>query len=181
MILMVLGLLVWSGAHLFKRLAPDARARLGDPGRGVVAVLSLVGVVLMVIGFRAWDSAQVWIPPLGLTHLNNLLVLLAVYLFAASGMKTAATRYIRHPQLTGVLLWAVGHLLVNGDLASIVLFGGLALWALVEMMILNRETVWVKNPPAPLGKEVGAVIGAVVVTGVIGYIHTFFGLLPFGA
>ncbi len=181
MILMVLGLLVWSGAHLFRRLAPDARARLGEPGKGVVAVLSLVAIVLMVIGYRGWDSAQVWFPPAAMTHINNLLVLLAVYLFAASGMKTAATRVIRHPQLTAVLLWAAGHLLVNGDLASIVLFGGLAVWALVEMLLINRDTVWVKNPPASMGKEIGAIVGAVVVTGILGYIHTFFGLLPFGA
>ena len=181
MILMVLGLLLWSGAHLFRRLAPDARARMGDPGKGVVAVLSLIAVVLMVIGYRGWDSAQVWFPPNGLTHLNNLLVLLAVYLFAASGMKTAATRFVRHPQLIAVLLWAVGHLLVNGDLASIVLFGGLALWALISILLINRDTVWVRNPPSTTGKEIGAIIGTVVVTGVIGYLHTFFGLLPFGA
>lgn len=180
MILTLTGLALWSGAHLFKRLAPGMRAGLGNRAMGVIALLLVLSVVLMVIGYRNWFSDQIWNPPSFLTHVNNLLMLLAVYLYAASGMKTAITRVVRHPQLTAVKTWAVAHLLVNGDLASIVLFGGLLAWAVVEVIVINRATPWVRNPPATPGKEIGAVLGAVVATGLIAWVHTFFGLTPFG-
>jgi uncharacterized membrane protein len=181
MTLIILGLLLWWGAHLFKRLAPARRAALGDAGKGLVAVGVLAGIVLMVMGYRGNTAPDLWYPPAFLTHVNNLLMLLAVYLYAASGMKTAITRRIRHPQLTAVKTWAVAHLLVNGDLASVVLFGGLLAWAVVEVILINRaEPVWTKNPPAPVGKEIGAVVGAVVVTGAIGWVHNWLGVWPFG-
>jgi uncharacterized membrane protein len=181
MTLIMLGLLLWWGAHLFKRLAPARRAALGDAGKGLVAVGVLAGVVLMVMGYRGNTAPDLWYPPAFLTHLNNLLMLLAVYLYAASGMKTAITRKIRHPQLTAVKTWAVAHLLVNGDLASVVLFGGLLAWAVVEVILINRaEPVWTRNPPAPIGKEIGAAVGAVLVTGASGWVHNWLGVWPFG-
>jgi uncharacterized membrane protein len=181
MTLIILGLLLWWGAHLFKRLAPARRAALGDPGKGLVALAVLAGVVLMVLGYRGNTAPDLWYPPAFLTHVNNLLMLLAVYLFAASGMKTRITRVIRHPQLTAVKTWAVAHLLVNGDLASIALFGGLLAWAVVEVIVINRaEPRPAPNPPAPVGTEVGAVIGAVGATLAIGWVHGWLGVWPFG-
>jgi uncharacterized membrane protein len=181
MTLIILGLLLWWAAHLFKRLAPARRVALGDAGKGLVTVGVLAGVVLMVMGYRGNTAPDLWYPPAFLTHVNNLLMLFAVYLYAASGMKTRITRVIRHPQLTAVKTWAVAHLLVNGDLASVILFGGLLAWAVVEVILINRaEPVWTKNPPAPVGKEIGAVVGAVLVTGAIGWVHNWLGVWPFG-
>lgn len=178
---LLLGLLLWSGAHLFKRMAPARRAGLGDRGKGLVAVALLLAVVLMVVGYRAWDAPVVWVPAPAATHANNLLVLLAIYLFAASGMRTRAARWNRHPQLTAVTLWATAHLLVNGDAASIVLFGGLLLWALVEIAVINRaEPAWAPPPPAPLGREAGAAFGAVAVFALVGLVHGWVGPWPFG-
>jgi uncharacterized membrane protein len=181
MTLIILGLLLWWGAHLFKRLAPARRAALGDAGKGLVTVAVLAGVVLMVIGYRGNTAPDLWYPPAFLTHVNNLLMLLAVYLYAASGMKTRITRVIRHPQLTAVKAWAVAHLLVNGDAASVILFGCLLAWAVVEVILINRaEPRPALNPPAPMGREIGAVVGAVVVTGVIGWVHNWLGVWPYG-
>jgi uncharacterized membrane protein len=181
MTLIILGLLLWWGAHLFKRLAPARRAALGNAGKGLVTVGVLAGVVLMVIGYHGNTAPDLWFPPAFLTHVNNLLMLLAVYLYAASGMKTAITRVIQHPQLTAVKTWAVAHLLVNGDLASVILFGGLLAWAVVEVILINRaEPAWTRNPPAPVGNEIGAVVGAVLVTGAIGWVHNWLGVWPFG-
>lgn len=181
MTLIVMGLALWWAAHLFKRLAPGPRDGLGDAGKGLVAVGVLVGLVLMVMGYRGVEHVDLWYPPAFLTHLNNLLMLLAVYLYAASGMKTRITRVIRHPQLTAVKTWAVAHLLVNGDLASLVLFGGILAWAVVEVILINRaEPRPAPNPPAPLGKEIGAVVGAVVVFGAIGWVHDWLGVWPYG-
>lgn len=181
MTLIVLGLALWWAAHLFKRLAPEARARLGEAGKGLVAVLVLAGVVLMVMGYRGVAHVDLWYPPAFLTHLNNLLMLFAVYLYAASGMKTWITRPIRHPQLTAVKTWAVAHLMVNGDLASVVLFGGLLAWAVVEVILINRSTPRGPLPePAPMGKEIGAVVGAVVVLVGIMLVHNWLGVPPWG-
>jgi len=185
----VAGLALWWGAHLFGRLAPGARARLGDPGKGLVALAVVAAIVLMVIGYGGSDALGVagaemvnlWFPPAFLTHLNNLLMLLAVYLFAASALKTRLTRVIRHPQLIGFKTWAVGHLLVNGDLASLVLFGGLLAWAVVAVILLNRAGPRpAPNPPAALGREIGAVAGTLVGFGAISLVHVWLGVWPFG-
>lgn len=179
--LLVLGVLAWSGSHLWKRLSPDSRARAGDGGKGIVAALSLGAIVLMVLGYRGVEPMVLWQGPAFLTHLNNLLMLLVFYLFAASGMKTAITRRIRHPQLTAVKTWAIAHLLVNGTLADVILFGGLLAWAVVSVILINRQNpVWEKNPPAPMGKEIGAVVGAVIVLGAVGWLHGWLGPWPFG-
>ncbi len=136
MTLLLLGLALWVGAHLFKRLAPGPRAALGNAGKGIVAVLLVVSVVLMYYGYGAAraEGDVWWSRHPALVGINNLLMLFAFYLYAASGMKTGITRVIRHPQLTAVKTWAVAHLLVNGDLASFVLFGGLLAWAVVSVI-----------------------------------------------
>ncbi len=183
MVWLVLGVLLWSASHLFKRLAPAARARMGDAGRAVVALALLVSIGLMVVGYRAWLPSSVWWTGSAATvGINNLLVLVAFYLFAASGMKTWVARRYRHPQLTAVILWAVGHLLVNGDAPSLVLFGGLALWALAAIWLINRaEPRW--TPPvaeASVGREIGAAVGAVLLYGAVGLVHGWLGYWPFG-
>lgn len=183
MIVLTAGVALWWLAHLFKRLAPGPRAVLGDRAKGAVTLLILVSVVLMVVGYRRADTVYLWAAPEGLRHLNNLLMVLAFYLFAAAGMKTAAARWLRHPQLTGFSLWAVAHLIApgNGDLASVVLFGGLLVWAILSMILINRAGPRpAPPPPAPVGKEIGAVAGAIVVTGIVGLIHGWIGPNPFG-
>ena len=181
MTLIVLGLALWWAAHLWKRLAPGSRASMGDKGKGLVTVGVLAGVVLMVIGYRGVEQIDLWYPPAFLTHVNNLLMLFAVYLYAASGMKTRITRVIRHPQLTAVKTWAVAHLLVNGDLASVILFGGLLAWAVVEVILINKAVPRGPLPePASAGKEVGAVLGAVVVLVAIMLVHNWLGVPPWG-
>lgn len=183
MLILILGVALWCGAHVFKRVMPHARADMGAKGRGPIAIALILSVVLMIIGYRMTDGPYWWGASAPLKGINNLLVLAAIYLFAAHGMKTRVTKYIRHPQLTGVALWATAHLLVNGDLPSFVLFGGLLLWACAEIVLINRaEPVWSKPAgPFPARKEVMAVIGAVIVILVLGLIHTWLGYNPFGA
>ncbi|MFV0302949.1 MAG: NnrU family protein [Paracoccus sp. (in: a-proteobacteria)] len=181
MLILILGVALWWGAHLWKRAAPGQRARFGEKGKGFVTAALILSVVLMVWGYRAADGAVWWGPSPALKGVNNLLVLLAFYLFAASGMKTGIARRIRHPQLTGFALWAFAHLLPNGDLPSFVLFGGLLVWSLVEMALINRaQPDWTPPAPVPARKEVMAVIGALVVFGIVGAIHAWLGYNPFG-
>lgn len=179
--MLIAGVALWWLAHLFKRLAPGPRAALGDRAKVAVAVALAVAVVLMVMGYRAAAFVPVWDPPQWLRHANNLLMLVAFYLYAASGMKTAAARWLRHPQLTGFAVWAVAHLLVNGDAAALLLFGGLLVWALLTMVLINRAEPRPAPPaPASAGREAGAILGAVAVTGLVGLVHGWVGPNPFG-
>jgi hypothetical protein len=116
-----------------------------------------------------------------MTGINNLLMVFAVYLYAASGAKTRITRTIRHPQLTAVKLWALAHLLVNGDVPSFVLFGGLLAWAVGEVILINRANRdWTPPPVVPMKKEITAVVATVVVYGIVAAIHAWLGYNPFG-
>ncbi|MCC5971247.1 MAG: NnrU family protein [Pararhodobacter sp.] len=180
-LVLILGVALWAGAHLFKRLAPQRRAAMGESGKGLVALALLVSIVLMVLGYRWADYTAVWYPPAFMTHLNNLLMLLAVYLFAASILKPRLTRVIRHPQLTAVKTWALAHLLVNGTLAGIILFGGLLAWAVVSVILINRsQRDWQRPAPATTATEVMTVGAALVGTVVIGMIHNWLGVWPYG-
>ena len=154
---------------------------MGNAGKGAVAVSLLVAIVLMVIGYRMAEGAFFWGRTPMTAGINNLLMLVAVYLFAASGMKTAVARKMRHPMLAGVKTWALAHLLVNGDVPSFVLFGGLLAWAVIEVIVINRsEPEWVPPAPVPARKEIMAVVGTVVVFGVIAMIHGWLGYPVFG-
>lgn len=181
MIVLILGVLLWSGSHLFKRLLPDRRSAMGDAGKGLVTVASLVGIVLMVIGYRAAPYIEVWSPPRFLTHLNNLLMLVAVFLLGVGNVWGGVRTKLRHPMLGAVKVWALAHLLVNGDLASIVLFGGMLAWAVISLILINRAVpTWVRPDAGPLRNDLIYGIAALLIFAGIAYIHTWLGVSPFG-
>lgn len=182
MAILILGVALWWGAHLFKRVAPERRAALGVKGKGPIAILLVLSVVLMVVGYKRAPTEPLWWGPSpALVGINNLLIVLAFYLYAADGMKTRVTAWLHHPQLTGFSLWAVAHVLTNGDGPSLVLFGGLLAWALAEIAVLDRAGAWKRRTgPFPVRKEIMAAAGAVIVTLVVGLIHGWVGPWPFG-
>lgn len=181
MTLLIIGVALWIAAHIWKRAAPANRASFGDKGKGIVAGLTVLSVVLMVLGYRAAEGAVYWGRGNGLVWLNNLLMVLAFYLYAASGKGTRVTRAIRHPQLTGFTVWAIAHLLVNGDTPSFILFGGLGLWALVQMALINRaEGPRGAYHAPPIKSEVIAAIATLVVVVVVMSIHYALGVQPWG-
>jgi len=180
MFLILLGLLLWSGVHFWKRISPDSRARLGPKGKGIVAIGSVLAIVLMVVGYRAAEGTVFWGRKPAMTGINNLLMLLAFYLYAASAAKTRVTKWVRNPQLTAVKVWAIAHLLVNGDTPSFLLFGGLFAWALAEVIVLNRVAPPAPFRAVPVKKEVTAVIATVVAFTLTSAIHIWLGYNPFG-
>ncbi len=180
MVLLIAGLLLWTGAHFFKRAAPGPRARLGDPGKGLVALALVLSVVLMVLGYRAAPYIDVWYPPVWLKHLNNLLMLLAFALFGNGAAKGTLSGRIRHPQLTALKIWAVAHLLVNGDLASILLFGGLLAWAVAEVIVINRSQAWDRPTDVSVKGDLKALAIGVVLYAVAASIHIWANVNPFG-
>jgi uncharacterized membrane protein len=180
-LLLLAGVLLWSGAHFWKRLAPAHRAGFGDKGKGIAALAILASVGLMIVGYRMADPVWLWQEPAFFKHINNLLVFVGFYLYAVSGMQTALARKIRHPQLSAVKAWALAHLLVVGTLQGVILFGGLLAWAVVSVILINRANRdWTRPAPAGMAKEAFAVGGAVVMLYLVGTIHNWLGVWPFG-
>ena len=181
MTLLIAGLALWYVSHLLKRLAPGLRQALGDArGKMLATVLALAALVLMILGYRAAPFEPVYTPVAGMGHLNNTLMLVSLFLFGVGGTKGTLFTRMRHPMLWGAVIWAVAHLLVNGDAASLVLFGGIGLWALVEMVAINAAGPWVR----PLtGRGVKGdlmnLVGTLVLYGAIAGIHSWLGYNPF--
>lgn len=181
MTLLILGVLLWAGAHFFKRLAPDTRARMGDKGKGLVTLLLVVSIVLMVLGYRAADGAFFWGRHPATVGINNLMMLVALYFTSPGPSKGALFYRMRHPMLTGFLLWTLAHLLVNGDTPSFVLFGGLGLWAITQMIVINRaEPDWTPPAKGSIAKDAMFLGASLVLLLVIGGIHTWLGYATFG-
>lgn len=180
MTVLILGVALWWAAHLFKRLAPGIRAPMGDRGKMYVSLALLFSIVLMVIGYRSAAVIPLYAPLSGIGHLNNLLMLVSIYLFAVDGTKSTLYTKMRHPMLWGGILWAVAHLLVNGDLASLILFGGIGLWAIVAILAIDRAGPW-ERPTDGRGLKGDAMnlVAALAVFGVIAGIHTWLGYSPF--
>lgn len=185
MTLLILGLLLWTFAHFFKRMAPAARAsmddRMGSGAKGIIALLLVASIVLMVIGYKNADGAFYWGRSPAMVGINNLLMLLSIGLFGVNSSKSRLRGKVRHGMLSGVLVWAIAHLLVNGDTASFVLFGGLAAWAVAQMIILNRTTE--PDPPFEGGSVAGDIrllIITLVVYAVVSGVHIWLGYPPFG-
>ncbi|WP_316015127.1 NnrU family protein [Roseobacter sp. HKCCA0434] len=175
MLILIFGVALWWGAHLFKRMAPDARAQMGDRGKGLVALGLVVSIVLMIVGYRGADHVDIWFPPAWTVHINNLMMFVAIFLLGAGSSKGRARSWFRHPMLLGFLTWTIAHLLVNGDLASIVMFGGLGLWAIVSMLVINRATPdWHRPPAGAIGGDVRLVVITLVLFAVITAIHSYF-------
>ena len=169
MALIILGIILWSVVHLIPAAAPGIKARwqgaLGKHGyRGSFALLIIISIVMMVMGWR--QALPTYLYTLSeQIHLATMAIMtFAVVLFVAAKVPTRIKRIFRHPQLLGVALWSFAHLLVNGDSRSVVLFGGLLLWSVLEIFLINRrDGAWVKPPVKGIYIElVLAVISAAV-------------------
>lgn len=181
MVWLVLGILLWSAAHLMKSVAIPLRQGLVDrvggeqPWRGVFSLILLAALGLIVFGWRSTIPHPAYAPPSWGDWVTQFAVFAAFILFAASGMQTNLKRWIRHPQLTGVVVWAGGHLAANGEWRSLVLFGGIGLWALVSVFTISkRDGAWEKPEPAPFLAELKLVVGATVVFLLVYLAHPYF-------
>ena len=181
LILLILGVALWWAAHLFKRLAPRLRDSLGLPGKGLVAIALLASVWLMYQGYDPSVGPTWWSRGAALVGINNLLMVAALFLYVADGMRAPVIGRMRHPQLTGFKIWAFSHLLVNGDIASFILFGGLLAWAVVEVIVINRaQPDWTPKPVVQ-GRNMPALIVTVVAVVVVMLVHYWLGRTPWGA
>lgn len=137
MALMILGLVIFLGVHSTRIVADGWRtamiARMGPlPWKALYTLLSIVGFVLIVWGFglARQQPVQLWMPPRGMRHLAALLTLIAFVLLAATYVpRNAIKARLHHPMVLSVKVWALAHLLANGNIAHVVLFGSFLVWA----------------------------------------------------
>ncbi len=151
--LLLSGVVLWSVMHFLPAGAAGLRGNLvgtiGEgPWKGIVALALVISIALMVLGWRSIDPSKVYTPPGFGAMLMTPLMILAVVLLGAANAKTNIKRFLRHPMLTGVAVWAGAHLMTNGDDRSLVLFGGLGLWALVMIPFINKRDGPQEKPEA---------------------------------
>ncbi len=175
---LVLGVLLWSAVHLLPSAGAPVRARaverLGPAYQGVFTLAILASIGLMVFGWRSTPPTVLYTPPSWGSAAANVLVFIALLLFAASGMATNIKRAIQHPQLTGMATWAAAHLLSNGEVRSLVLFGGLGVWAIAAIPFINhRDGAWERPEPQPMAGEWKPLAAAIVGFAVLYLLHPY--------
>ena len=168
--ILIVGLIVFLGPHVFmtQRKARAALiARVGDwPYRALFALVSIAGIVLIGLGFadyRAHGLIPVWTPPGWTRHVTVALVWPAIILVTAAYIPGDIKRTLKHPLLAGVKLWAVAHLISNGDLGGIILFAAILAWAVYDRISLKHRSD-PGAPPIPVGGRRNDVIAVVVGT-----------------
>ena len=176
MSVLAIGICLWIVAHLAKRVIPSARMRLGAQGKGIMAFLISISLILMVWGYSQAEVVALYSPLAGMGHLNNGLMLISVYLFGVGGTKGLLFTRMRHPMLWGAVIWSAAHLVVNGDLASLLLFGGMGIWALVNMALINRAGPW-SRPAGGRGLKGDAMnlVGTLILYGLFASVHIWTG------
>jgi uncharacterized membrane protein len=187
MLFLVLGVLLWSFMHFLPAADLGVRrnliARLGEnPYKGIFALLMVLSIFLIYLGWKATVPVAVYQPPAWGRHLTALLVLVAFVLFFAPYPRNNFRRFLRHPQLTGVIAWGVGHLLANGESRSLILFGGFTVWAILEILLINhRDGAWSRPEPASIKNDIALVIAGLLVYAGMVFSHSWlFGVSPLG-
>lgn len=176
MTILILGLLLFLGAHSVRIFADpwrtQMRARLGENGwKGVYSLISIAGFALIIWGYSLARQAPVvvWVPPMGMRHLAALLTLFSfIFITAAYVPRNGIKAKLHHPMVLGVKVWALAHLLANGNLADIVLFGSFLLWAVLNFRAARRRD-----------RHTGAVYPAGTVSGTV--ITTVAGIAAWAA
>jgi uncharacterized membrane protein len=182
LLVMILGLVVFLGVHTLttqRELRASVIASTGEGGYKIgYALASVAGLALIVWGFahyRATGWIDVWYPPRALKHLTVALMLPAVILVVAAYIRGRIYTTVKHPMLTGIKLWAASHLLANGDLGSIILFGSFLGWAVYDRISLKHRAD-AGGPPIPVGGPTNDLIAVAV--GIVAYVALAFAFHP---
>lgn len=181
MILLLTGLIAFTLLHMIpffgQNLKHGVIAKVGNNAyRGIFSLCTLGSMVLIVLGWQAADPAH-WLysPPVWSLHITPVIVLLAILLFIASNAPTNIRRFLRHPQLYGVILWGAGHLLANGEVRSVLLFGGFVVFGLLSIWGSNkRDGNWVKREPVSRVMDIVTIAIGLAVFGGLTYFHQSF-------
>ena len=192
MTVLILGLLLFLGLHSVRIVADGWRsaqlARLGEKRwKGLYSLVAFAGLGLIIWGYALarQQSLVLWTPPMGLRHASALLMLFSLILLAAANVpRNHIKSWVHHPMLLATQLWAVAHLLANGSVADVLLFGGFLVWSSVDLYAAVR-----RDRAAGVAYEGGTMPGTLIAIGAGGalwlllafWLHgVLFGVRPFG-
>ena len=186
MLLLVLGLVIFFGMHSIRVVAPDLRnaqiARSPMRWKGLYSIGSLIGFVLIIWGYASYrpEAAQLYLPPEWGRHVTHLFVAIGIVLLAASQLPTGYIKQsLQHPMLIGTILWAIGHLLANGDAAGVLLFGVALIWAIATLVASFRRPGLKPVALSWCGDVIALGVGAVVTLALLFGLHQIlFGVSP---
>lgn len=184
---LIWGMVLFFGAH-FVSLTPLRAAivsKLSENAyKGIYSLISLAGLGLMIWGFTLArggpDAARiVYDPIVGSSMVTMLLVLVALILLAAAHGKSHIRLWVKHPMSLGVGLWAAGHLLVNGNLSEVLLFGGFLVLSVLDIIVNTARGNVPSYEPRVKGDVIAVVAGVVIFTVVLSLHQTLFSVSPF--
>lgn len=182
LLVMILGLILFLGVHIVTTQRELRAAIIASSGKSAYkigyALISVAGLALIASGFahyRATGWIDVWYPPIALKHIALALMLPAVIMLVASYIRGRIYTKLKHPMLTAVKLWAAAHLLANGDLGSIILFGSFLGWAVFDRISLKHRAD-AGAPPIPIGGTGNDLIAIAV--GIVAYLALAFVFHP---
>ncbi|MGL4489883.1 MAG: NnrU family protein [Rhizobiaceae bacterium] len=170
MTILILGIIVFLGIHTVRIVAPDFRAaqiaaRGEGAWKGIYSLISAVGLGLIIWGFALArpEAAFFYEPPAWMKHINLLLMVFAfIFMMVANVPAGKLKPILKHPFLLSIKLWALGHLLSNGDLASLILFGSFLVWAIWDRIAVKRRGDLGTTVAGPVSNDIIAIVSGLV-------------------
>ena len=181
MTLLIAGLAIFFVIHAVPALniKNSLITKFGEgPYKGVFSLIAIAGMVMIVYGKGGSEFITIWTPPAWSRHATMLIMLLAVPMLVISLIPNNFRKKIRHPMLIAVSLWSIGHLLTNGDLASILLFGSFLIFAVSKMYSQSKRSPFIAPGNVSMALNVVTLIAGIVLYGVFVYFHRYIAGIP---
>lgn len=182
MLILAVGLVAIIGIHLVPTM-PSLRQRLVDrlgerKYKAIYTTIALIGLVLIIYGKANAAFVPLWAPPLWAANITQLIMLPALILVGAAYAPSNIKRFTRHPMLWGVVLWAIAHLVANGDLSSLMLFGGFGVYSLFAMWSANIRGAEKSTTRYPIGSDIKLMIIGIIIYAVMVFLHPYLFGVP---
>ena len=173
--ILILGMIIFIGIHLVP-CSPSFKAgivnKMGDKGyKTMFSLASFIGLGLIIYGFGTATVVPVYDPPGWGRSFAMIIMIPALILLPAANMPTNIKRFVRHPMLLGTAFWAAAHLAANGDKTSLVLFGGLGIYAIFDIWSANARGAKKSTEPVPIVKDVMVVAAGLVAYALFRHFH----------
>ncbi len=181
--ILIFGLIIFLGVHLLPTFS-SIRTRLIEKYgqkryKGFYSLIAGIGLIIIIVGMIYRDFVHLWVPPVWGRHTAIALMLPALILLSAADIRSSnIKRFTRHPMLWGVTLWACAHLLANGDLASLILFGSFGIYSLFDMWSANRRGAEKSTQVYPISKDLKVVGVGIAVYVVLLFAHPYLIGIP---
>lgn len=177
MTILIIGLVLFMGAHLIPsmgRLRPYLAGKIGEEKyKAVIGVVSLVGFGLIIWGYSVAPLRQAWEPVLAPGNLVAILMLISIVTFVSSAITSNIKRIVHHPQLIAVILFSTAHLLVNGEVAAVILFGAFLVFAILALISALIRKLGTAIERQPIGSDVKVIVIGVAVYAALLFLHPY--------